>query len=85
MKTTTAPSTHKPDPRPRPKRDDGAGTSTAAAGITPEQLRQMIAEEAYLRAEQRGFQAGDPTADWLTAEVEITRRLAQGQKDMPRD
>lgn len=32
---------------------------------------EMIAREAYLRAEQRGFQGGDPMTDWLEAEEEI--------------
>lgn len=39
---------------------------------------EMIACEAYLRAEQRGFQ-GDPLADWLEAEAEIDSFL-QGRK-----
>ena len=36
----------------------------------------MIAEAAYFRAERRGFQGGDPVADWLEAEAEINARLA---------
>lgn len=36
---------------------------------------QMIAEAAYFRAERRGFEGGDPLADWLEAEAEITARL----------
>ena len=32
---------------------------------------EMIATAAYLRAEQRGLQGGDPVADWLEAETEI--------------
>ncbi len=31
----------------------------------------MIAEAAYYRAERRGFDGGDPVADWLEAEAEI--------------
>ena len=38
----------------------------------PEMDRQeMIALEAYLRAEQRGFEGGDPLDDWLEAESYI--------------
>ncbi len=33
--------------------------------------QEMIAVAAYYRAERRGFQEGDPVADWLEAEVEI--------------
>jgi len=36
---------------------------------------EMIAREAYLRAEQRGFQGGDPMIDWLEAEEEVDRML----------
>jgi len=36
---------------------------------------EMIAREAYLRAEARGFQGGDPVADWLEAEAEVDRML----------
>ena len=35
----------------------------------------MIEREAYLRAEQRGFQGGDPVTDWLEAEEEVDRML----------
>ena len=33
--------------------------------------QSMIAEAAYYLAEQRGFDGGDPVADWLEAEAEI--------------
>lgn len=41
--------------------------------------RQMIAEAAYFRAEQRGFSGGDPVSDWLEAEEEIDAGL--GKRD----
>lgn len=36
---------------------------------------QMIAVAAYYRSERRGFNEGDPVADWLEAEAEIDRML----------
>lgn len=39
--------------------------------VSPEQRYLMIAEAAYFHAESRGFQEGDPVADWLAAEKEI--------------
>src|SRR6185295_3200065 len=45
--------------------------------VTAEQRRRMIAEAAYFRAQRRGFENGDSTADWLAAEAEIERALAQ--------
>jgi len=41
------------------------------------QRREMIAREAYLAAEKRGFQGGDSVADWLKAETKIDRLLDQ--------
>ena len=35
--------------------------------------RRMIAEAAYYRAQQRGFQPGYELEDWLAAENEIVR------------
>ena len=43
--------------------------------VQPVDRHEMIAVEAYLRAEQRGFQGGDPVADWLDAETEIDSAL----------
>ena len=43
--------------------------------IAPEARRAMIAEAAYLRAEQRGFAPGYETDDWLSAEAEIDALL----------
>ncbi len=53
-------------------------TKKASPGITQDQLHQLIAEEAYLRAERRGFANGNALDDWLAAEQSITHRLTQG-------
>ncbi|HLY53565.1 MAG TPA: DUF2934 domain-containing protein [Steroidobacteraceae bacterium] len=45
--------------------------STASAAVTDEARRAMIAENAYLRAERRGFTPGHEDADWLAAEQEV--------------
>ncbi len=47
------------------------GTPTRPA--TVDERRHMIAEAAYYRALQRGFQGGDPVDDWLQAEKEIAQ------------
>ncbi len=41
----------------------------------------MIAEAAYYLAERRGFDGGDPVADWLEAEAEIDAIL-DGKDDV---
>jgi len=40
--------------------------------------RQMIAEAAYFRAEQRGFEPGNEMHDWLQAEADIERLSGVG-------
>jgi hypothetical protein len=43
--------------------------------LTGEARRAMIAENAYLRAELRGFAPGHDTDDWLAAEAEVDALL----------
>jgi len=47
------------------------------ASIDTEARQQLIAEEAYLIAEQRGFQGGDAAEDWARAEKQVNHRLMQ--------
>lgn len=73
---TTSASTAKKPPRATPDRIGKAPARSLITGeITPDLRHQMIAEAAYLRAEQRGFSAGDPMDDWLNAEREVDRLL----------
>lgn len=53
------------------------------AFVGPEQRQALIAENAYFRAEKRGFAPGYETADWLAAEAEVDAQLMQGA-DAPR-
>jgi hypothetical protein len=55
--------------------DDGSPDS-ADSGLAAEELREMIAEAAYYRAERRGFNGGFELEDWLEAEAEVKLRLA---------
>jgi len=52
-----------------------AKTSTKGITMKSEELREMIAREAYLRAEKRGFNGGDPVRDWLEAETKVSEML----------
>ena len=49
--------------------------SLRARAEDPVQRHTMIAEAAYFRAEQRGFEAGHELEDWLGAEAEFERSL----------
>lgn len=73
MSPTSTPSSRKS----HTKRE--AHASTLAQGSrspeTIESRHQMIEVAAYYKAEHRGFQAGDPVADWLQAEMEIDAEL----------
>jgi hypothetical protein len=38
---------------------------------------EMIAEAAYYKAEQRGFELGSEELDWLEAEQELLERMGE--------
>lgn len=50
------------------------------ADITPEERLQMIAEAAYYRAQQRGFDPSEQVRDWLEAEAYIDTVLQARNK-----
>ena len=47
------------------------------SSIDTEARQQLIAEEAYLIAERRGFQGDDAAEDWARAEKQVNHRLMQ--------
>ena len=47
--------------------------------VTPEQRYKMISTMAYFRAEQRGFEPGWETHDWLESEREVDEMLRRRQ------
>lgn len=73
-----------PKPVPAPLKGDllevvkfGLSPRRHAKSPNTMDLRTMIAEAAYFRAEKRGFAPGDECRDWLEAEREIKRRMAR--------
>lgn len=81
------------EPMPSPT-DSGAARRTAARRATPpkpapaasdggavshDQRRQLIAIEAYYRAERRGFASGYEDDDWLEAERIVDAQLSARQ------
>ena len=48
--------------------------------INAEEREQMIAEAAYYRAEQHGFDASQQLDDWLKAEASIDTMLTESAK-----
>jgi hypothetical protein len=49
--------------------------AAATSRIDPEVRRQMVAAEAYFRAERRGFAAGQEVEDWIAAERAVDSRF----------
>jgi hypothetical protein len=75
--------TSKPDSQPETKAaaprkrtsEQGLGMGNVRAEMSPEETRQRIAEAAYYRAKQRGFEPGRELEDWIEAESEIMGRI----------
>ena len=72
LKTTLDKAVAKLGSRTEPTNLPEHGTS-----IDTEHRQRLIAEEAYLIAERRGFQGGDPAEDWASAEKQVNHRLMQ--------
>ena len=58
---------------------DGMPEKVEAGGVGPEERQRLIAEAAYRRAEQRGFVPGAELDDWLEAEAEVDRMIAESK------
>ena len=69
------PPRRRPCAAPRARKAPLVAPAPARVQVTPEARRALIAENAYLRAERRGFAPGHETEDWLAAEVEVDALL----------
>lgn len=62
-----------------------ATTSPSTGGrsgtqVSEDERQRMIAENAYYRAQERGFNGGQAIDDWLAAEREVNRQLPSAQQ-----
>jgi Protein of unknown function (DUF2934) len=55
----------------------------AHAVIHESEWNQRVAERAYFRAEQRGFEPGGELEDWLAAEQEFAQHLVAVRYGLP--
>jgi hypothetical protein len=55
--------------------ESAASTMGASTRVDPDVRRQLVAAEAYFRAERRGFAAGNELDDWVAAEAAVDMRL----------
>jgi len=58
---------------------ESAPSAMRSTSIDPDVRRQLVAAEAYFRAERRGFAAGNELDDWVAAEMAVDTRLQQSQ------
>jgi hypothetical protein len=68
-----AAATPKPDSRSATPR--GTSTASASTEIQSDDIRRQIAEAAYLKAKERGFEPGHELEDWVEAESEVMGRI----------
>ena len=74
MKTSTASvNKSKGNGSSRQARASGQPLTSSDDGDCPRE--QMIAEAAYYRAQQRGFEPGNEMSDWLQAEADVEALL----------
>ena len=79
MRSSTLTARHqnrKSPPRHRGRVGNGEAPLDQSSTFEDDEVFQMINENAYYRAERRGFQAGEEVADWLAAEREVRSQLA---------
>lgn len=62
----------------KPSEKPAAPRAKKPATIAPEQRQHYVEIAAYHIAERRGFQPGNVMDDWIQAEAEIDRLLAEG-------
>jgi len=53
--------------------------TTGPKSIDPDVRHQLVAAEAYLLAERRGFAAGHELEDWVAAEAAVDSQFRQMQ------
>lgn len=75
---TTPKAAPKVAPKPRAKKAGGAAPGKPST-VPAEQRRNYVEMAAYYIAERRGFAPGNPLEDWVQAEAEIDRLLAEGR------
>ena len=74
-KSPATPTVRKRAPRKTITAATGEGKPTLTRFVGPEHRAALIAEAAFFRAEQRGFDPGHEVEDWLAAESEVDARL----------
>jgi hypothetical protein len=61
--------------RPTGEQRGAPMASNIRGELSPEETRRLIAEAAYYRAKERGFEPGHELEDWVEAESEVMGRI----------
>jgi hypothetical protein len=64
---------------PRPPNFDPLRFAQPVVVTSETERRKMIADAAYFRAQSRDFESGHEVEDWLEAEAEVDRKLAENR------
>ena len=80
-KATPVKAAAKPKASAKPK----AVPAAKAVALSLEQRNHYVQVAAFYIAERRGFAAGDPAADWVAAEEEVSRLIASGHFNNAKD
>ena len=62
-------------PKPDTRAARPLSANNVRAETSPEEIRKLIAEAAYYRAQERGFEPGHELEDWIEAESEVMGRI----------
>jgi hypothetical protein len=73
----SAPSAQAAAPKPAKPRARRPKAPVNGAPTKHEDRQASIAKAAYFRSQLRGFEPGYELEDWLAAEAEVDRRIAQ--------
>jgi len=73
---TSAPETQAPEQSKPPVAE------SAQSGIDPIVRHRMVSEAAYRRYAERGYIEGFELEDWLQAETEVDRQLANREREL---
>ena len=65
----------KTESAPGARQSSATARSSGSQKISEDVRRGMIAEAAFFRAQQRNFEGGSETEDWLLAEREVDEQL----------
>lgn len=78
MRSTRASSEAGRQRREQPHAAPAQESPNGSTKMSAEEIRALVSDAAYVRAQARNFEPGHDLDDWYAAEAEISERLARG-------